>query len=123
MPKSHRDLVVWEKAVALAGAILRLTRTFPNHERWELTSQINRAAVSVAANIAEGAGKGTDRSLLQGLRIARGSLAELETEILVSISMGYVGMSSDYLQRITEIERLLNSLMAAIRRGEKFRAP
>ena len=56
MPKSHRDLVVWEKAVALAGAILRLTRTFPNHERWELTSQINRAAVSVAANIAEGAG-------------------------------------------------------------------
>ena len=82
--RSYKDLVVWQRAMGLAEACYCLTRAFPSEERFGLQSQIRRSAVSVAANIAEGHGRYTKGDFLRGLRIATGSLSELETHCMVA---------------------------------------
>jgi four helix bundle protein len=81
---SYRDLRIWQDAMSLAEACYALTKGFPREEMFGLTSQIRRAAVSVAANIAEGHGRENTRSFIQYLRISQGSLKELETHLLLS---------------------------------------
>jgi hypothetical protein len=73
--KSHKDLIVWQKAMRLAADVYRWTSSFPKHERYGLASQLQRAAVSVAANIAEGHGRGATKDYLRFLSISQGSLA------------------------------------------------
>lgn len=87
--RNHRELHAWQEAMALARAVYRITSGFPKEELYSLTSQMRRAAVSVPSNIAEGAGRGTDREFRQFLPIARGSLSELETEWLLAKDFGY----------------------------------
>ncbi|HRK24354.1 MAG TPA: four helix bundle protein [Beijerinckiaceae bacterium] len=82
--QSHRDLRVWNAAVELSVACYRLTADFPREEAYGLTSQIRRASVSIAANIAEGYGRDNVGSYIQFLRIAQGSLKELETLLLLA---------------------------------------
>jgi len=86
--KSYRDLRVWQDAMALAEASYRLTRGFPKEEMFGLSSQIRRAAASIAANIAEGHGRENTGSFVQSLRIAQGSLKELETHLLLAARVG-----------------------------------
>lgn len=88
MVKSYNDLRVWQEAMTLAECAYRFTAQFPRDELFGLTSQIRHAAVSIPANIAEGYGRGSSRSNLQFLKIARGSLRELETHVVLSRRLG-----------------------------------
>ncbi|MER9432390.1 four helix bundle protein [Mesorhizobium sp. M0408] len=85
---SYRDLIVWQQAMDLTVAIYQVTRTWPKNEIYGLTSQVRRAATSVPANIAEGYGRESRASYQQFLRIAQGSLKELETHLLIAQRVG-----------------------------------
>ena len=116
---SYRDLVVWQKGMALVSAVYQLTSTFSNCERFGLTSQLQRAAVSIPSNIAEGQGRLSGRDFRRFLGIARGSLKELETQLLISIDLGYAsrGTVNSCLALTDEIGRMLSGLIGALRNG------
>ena len=116
--RSFRDLHVWQRAMDLCQDIYRLTSGFPDEERFGLISQMRRAAVSIPSNVAEGQGRATPKEFLHFLTIARGSLKELETQILLSAKLGYVHRdnSEGCLASITEVGQLLGALIRAIRR-------
>jgi len=118
---SYRDLVVWQKAMALVSAVYKLTRAFPNSERFGLTSQIQRAAVSIPSNIAEGQGRLATKEFRQFLGIARGSLKELETHLLISIDLAYASPENvdPCLGLTDEIGRMLNALIKALERKSR----
>ncbi len=82
--ESYRDLVVWQKAMALAEDIYRLSHSFPTQEQFGMTSQLRRAAVSVAANLAEGHARATRKDFVHFVSIAKGSLAEVETYLILA---------------------------------------
>lgn len=90
LPRSHRDLKVWQISLDLTETLYRLTSDWPRHEQYGLISQVRRAAVSVPANIAEGAGRRTSGEFMQFVGVARGSLAELETLLIVAHRLDYV---------------------------------
>jgi len=82
--RKHRDLLVWQHAIALVTIVYRVTSAFPDSERFGLIAQMRRAAVSVPSNIAEGAARNTTKEYLHFLGIARGSLSELDTQFVVA---------------------------------------
>ena len=86
----HKDLDVWKKGMDLVERIYAVSGTFPDVERFGLTSQIRRAAVSIPSNIAEGAARKSDKELIQFLSIASGSLAELETQYLIAKRLNFL---------------------------------
>ena len=86
--QTYRDLGVWQKAIALSIACYKLTADFPKDEMYGMTTQIRRASVSVAANIAEGHGREHTKSFVQFLRISQGSLKELETHLILAEKVG-----------------------------------
>lgn len=92
--KSYRDLDVWKKSIDLVEQIYKLTKHFPHDERFGLTSQTNRAACSIPANIAEGYGRHHRGDYLRFLSIARGSIAELETHLIIAVRLGFVSKES-----------------------------
>jgi four helix bundle protein len=110
--QSYRDLLVWQQAMDLAVSIYDLTRDWPRDELHGLTSQSRRAAVSIAANIAEGYGRGS-RSYVSFLRIATGSLKELETQLLIAQRVGHSGERaiSPRLEQCESIGKLLRALI------------
>ena len=110
--KSYRDLIVWQKAVELSANCYALTKRFPASERYGLASQIQRAAVSIAANIAEGHGRNGPAVYLHHLSISRGSLRELETLLILADRLGYsnAGVSRDLFAAVDEIARMLYGL-------------
>jgi four helix bundle protein len=109
---SHRDLIVWQKAMDLAVQVYGLSRRLPRTETYGLISQITRAATSVAANIAEGHARGTARDYAQFLAMARGSLMETETLLTLSVRLEYLSSATtvDTLELITQISKMLASL-------------
>jgi four helix bundle protein len=113
---SYRDLKVWQDAMALAETCYLLTRKFPKDELFGLTSQIRRSATSVAANISEGHGREHTRSFIQGLRIAQGSLKEVETHLLISQRVGIVTDVdvSAPLKLASDIGKMLRSLIRTL---------
>ncbi len=115
---SYHDLAVWQRGVDFVADCYRLTGHFPKTEVYGLSSQLQRAAVSVPANIAEGAGRGHTREYIRHLGIARGSLFEAETHIVIAQRLGYVGrdLISPLLAEVAEIGRMLHGLMAALER-------
>jgi four helix bundle protein len=88
--KSYRDLRVWQASIALSHDIYAVTARFPNCETFGLSQQLRRAAVSVASNVAEGHARGGTREFLRFLAIARGSLAEIDTQLTIAFRLGYV---------------------------------
>ena len=115
--KSYQDLEVWKKSIELAEKTYKLSAHFPAEERFGLTSQIRRAAVSVAANIAEGAERNGTGGFLQFLGIASGSLAEVETYLIL---FGRLGMATQeqiepLLVQASEIGRMLSGLKRSLR--------
>ena len=110
--RSYRDLIVWQKAMRLAAGTYDLARKFPRSRDHGLGSQMRRAALSVASNIAEGHGRDHLREYLQHLSIAKGSLAELETQILTARSVGDLpARDIDRLLALCqEVGRMLNGL-------------
>jgi four helix bundle protein len=122
--KSYRDLVVWQKSKSLAVDIYKLTKSQPFERHRSLADQINRAAVSVPSNIAEGDERGTNKDSLRFLLISRGSLAELETQINIAKEIGLITAATldEVARRIEEVARLIGGTVKMRRaRDEKLR--
>ena len=115
MKRDYRELKVWQKAMEMVTEVYRITQTFPREEIYGLTSQIRRAAVSVPSNIAEGQGRLTRGEFRQFLGHAKGSLAELETQILIAKNLGYINDPLRTLDRLSEVARMLNGLLNSLR--------
>lgn len=113
-PRHYKELLIWQKGIALAKTVYRVTEGFPAEERLGLTAQMRRAAVSVPSNIAEGQARHGTREFLAFLSHASGSFAELETQLLLSVKLGYCeeGDVAGAAETIAELQRML----AAIRR-------
>jgi len=114
--ESFKDLFVWQKGIELVNNVYKATKKFPKDELYCLTSQIRRAAISIPANIAEGWGRGTTKNYLQFLDIARGSLFELDTLIVIANNQDYLKTEncSEIENKITEIGRMLNALITKL---------
>jgi len=114
--KHYQQLIAWQKAIALVTEVYSATKSFPRDEIYGLTSQIRRAAVSVPSNIAEGKGRATRGEFVQFLGHARGSLCEVETQIVIAANLHYIAPDiRDVLSgRITELGRILNGLIASL---------
>lgn len=116
--RKHHDLLVWQEAMALVREIYGATADFPGHEAYGLTSQMRRAAVSVPSNVAEGAGRISPAEFLRFLSIARGSLCELETQILLAEDLGYIQDSSSLFDRMERVFSLLGGLMNSLEKAK-----
>lgn len=114
--QDYRDLEVWQQAMDLVMDVYRETSQFPGHEIYALTSQLRRAAVSIASNIAEGQGRRTTKEFLNHLSIARGSLLEVQTQIEIAYRLEYLKLpnAQSVHQQITIVARLLNGLIRAL---------
>ncbi len=115
--KPHHKLAAWKEAMALVCTVYEASRDFPTAETYALTSQLRRTAVSVASNVAEGAGRDGRREFLRFLSVARGSLSELETQLLIAANLGYLAREHRVFASLDRVSRLLTglrkSLMAA----------
>jgi four helix bundle protein len=113
---SYRDLLVWQKGMALAKQVYSLTRSFPPDERFGLIAQMRRAAVSVPSNIAEGQARHGKKEFVQFLSHAEGALAELDTQLALAIELGYPQDPNDYqsIALVGELQRMLASLRGKI---------
>ncbi|MGA9543624.1 MAG: four helix bundle protein [Candidatus Sulfotelmatobacter sp.] len=120
--QSHRDLVVWKKSMALVLNVYRCTRAFPKIETYGLTSQLRREVISVPSNIAEGQGRLSTGEFRQFLGNARGSLMEVETQILVAQDLGYFdqNQSEALLSATAEVGRILNGLLASLSKRSRY---
>jgi len=110
----YKDLVVWQKAMEMVTEVYRITRQFPKEELYGLTSQLRRAAVSVPSDIAEGQSRLTRGEFRQFLGLAKGSLAEVDTQLLIARNLGYLADPSPVLERTAEVARLLNGLLNSL---------
>ena len=115
--QSFRDLIVWQRAIQLSVSIYRLTEEFPRPELYGLTSQLRRAAVSVASNIAEGHGRLTTGEYRQFLGLSRGSNCELQTQLVIARELGFATPECiEACERLSnEIGKMLNAVLTALR--------
>jgi len=115
--KSYRELAAWIKAMELVTNIYRATQAFPKEEVFGLTSQMRRSAVSIPSNIAEGQGRLGRKEFIYFLGNARGSLMELETQIIIANNLNYIDKSvmDDLLERTSEVGRILNGLLSSLK--------
>jgi four helix bundle protein len=114
--RSHRDLIVWQKAMDLVVTVYRATECFPKAETYGLTSQIRRAVTSIPANIAEGQGRRLTKEFVYFLANARGSLWELDTHLESATRLGFLS-SDTHLElqiQLDEVGRILNGLMRSV---------
>ena len=110
--KGHRDLIAWQKAMALVTEVYQVTRTFPKDELYGLTSQLRRSAVSVPSNLAEGHGRNSRKEFHQFVGQARGSLVEVETQLEIAMNLGYLrkDVAVALLDKASEAGRVVNGL-------------
>src|SRR5438105_292586 len=117
--QTYRDLEVWQKSMDLVVEVYRQANSFPREEQFGLSNQIKRSAVSVPANIAEGHGRLHRGDFLRHLSIARGSLTETETHLLIAIRLGYLdrGQAKPTWSLLQEVGRLLSGLIRSLENG------
>jgi four helix bundle protein len=110
--RSYKDLVVWQKGIALAKLVYGLTRSFPSEEKFGIVAQMRRAAVSIPSNIAEGQARHTTGEFIQFISHTEGSVAELDTQLILSIELKFCSgaAANAAFQLIGEIRRMLNAL-------------
>ena len=120
MGKPHKKLLVWQRSLALVKQIYEETSGFPAEEKFGLVTQMRRAAISIPSNIAEGSARNTSKEFMNFLHIAQGSVAELETQILISQSLGFTTDDDMHpiLNELEEISRMIIGLQKTLR-GEK----
>jgi four helix bundle protein len=108
----YKDLQIWQKGMRLTKEIYRLTARFPTEERYGLASQMRRAAVSIPSNIAEGQARRGTKEFVQFLSLASGSLAELDTQLLLSVDLGYTQRTdaTPPAAEITEIQKMIAAI-------------
>ena len=109
---SYKDLIVWQKSIVLVREIYELTKTFPDEEKFGLVSQMRRAAVSVPSNIAEGQARRTTPDFVRFVSNAEGSLAELDTQLIIALQLGFCNeaRSEKCFDLIEENKKMLNAL-------------
>jgi four helix bundle protein len=114
--QSHRDLIAWQKAVELVARSYEITRSFSREEQFGLTQQLRRAVVSVAANIAEGKGRGTAKEFTRFLAIASGSLTEVDTHFVIARRLGYINEATleEVVGQIEEVGRIITGLRKSL---------
>jgi four helix bundle protein len=117
--RDYRDLTVWKEAMEIAELVYRLTRAFPREEAFGLTAQMRRSAVSIPSNIAEGFGRGQRKVFIQFLRIAQGSLKELETQLMLSVRVELAASKdvADIQMRCQTLGRRLVQYVRSLERG------
>jgi four helix bundle protein len=120
MAQNYKDLIAWQKAMDLVEEIYRITEQFPKREVYSLTDQIRRAAVSIPSNIAEGQAHYSKREFTHYLRHARGSLAELETQVRISLRLHYLPdtQADALLKQADELGRMLSGLISSLKDKE-----
>lgn len=116
--RTHQNLLAWQEAMALAKQVYALTAHFPREELYGLTSQMRRAAVSVPSNIAEGAARLGKREFLHFLSMARGSLSELDTQLILARDLGYAGDFETSSRQIDAVFKLLGGLINSLKVDE-----
>ena len=119
--KSHRDLHVWQHAVVLVELIYEVTKCFPGHEAYGLTSQLRRAAISIASNIAEGHAKASSKEDLRHVSISMGSVAEVDTQVEIATRLGYLSQDDCNLvyKQVNEIGKMLRGVQSGMHRRAK----
>ncbi|MBC8460019.1 MAG: four helix bundle protein [Deltaproteobacteria bacterium] len=119
--KTHKDLVVWQNAITLVTEIYQVSKLFPKEELYGLTSQLRRSAVSIPSNISEGAARNHSKEFIHYLYISLGSIAELETQLIISINLGYIQeeLWQEFEDKIKKIRVQLSGLIKAIRNNPK----
>jgi four helix bundle protein len=117
MPSSFKDLRVWQQAMRFAVDVYRITAQFPRHELYGLSNQLRRAGVSISSNIAEGKGHHSDREFVHFLFHARGSLLEVQTQIMIAKELQYISAEEgqQVLAQADAMARSLNSLINSLR--------
>ncbi len=116
--ETHKDLRVWQQSIEMVTSIYMLTQTFPKEELFGLVSQMRRASVSVPSNIAEGYARGTDKEKLHFLRVSSGSMSEVETQLMLSLNLGYIYQEkyNELAEAISSIWKQLNALISSIKK-------
>lgn len=115
--KTFRDIIIWQKSMALVTKCYLLTRQFPKEELFALSSQLKRCAVSIPSNIAEGFGRGSNKDYYRFLNIALGSLFEFQTQIEIAFNLGFINQENfnSIYEDSREVERMLSAFMAKIK--------
>jgi len=113
--RTHKDLDVWNKAMELAGEVYSITRQLPREEIYGLTLQTRRSAISIPSNIAEGAARHSKKEFIQFLYVALGSVAELETQLMLATRMGFIS-DSGVFNRIERVRKMLLGLLRFLKR-------
>ncbi len=116
---SFEKLRIWQESMILVKEIYKCTSTFPKEERYDLTSQMRRAAISIPSNIAEGSQRTTNKDFANFISIAKGSLAELRTQIHIAEGLEYIGKekANEVLLRIEDINKMLYSFLQTLKRS------
>ena len=116
MIKDYKDLIVWQKAMDLVVEVYALVKFLPKEEVYALSSQIRRAAISIPSNIAEGQARNSTKEFIQFLAIAKGSKAELETQLLLCVKIGYLtdNQISVAMSTLAEIGKIINKLQQSL---------
>ncbi len=112
--QSYKDLLIWQKGIEIAVLVYQLIPEFPKDEIYALYSQIKRSAVSIPSNIAEGYGRQTTQSYIQFIKIARGSLCELETQLVLADRLSFIktaSLFSEIMNKISEESKMINSFI------------
>lgn len=115
-PQGYKDLLVWQKGMTLAKDVYNVTRGFPRDEKFGLVSQMRRAAVSIPSNIAEGQARKTTNEFVQFISHSEGSVAELETQLVLSAELGFCNQlkATEILGLLAELRKMLNALRRAL---------
>jgi four helix bundle protein len=112
--RPHQQLDAWQEAMRLVKMTYLVTQSFPREETYGLSAQMRRAAISVPSNAAEGAARSSKREFGQFLSIARGSLSELETQMLIAVDLGYLPRDSEIFPCLDRVARLLAGLSRSV---------
>lgn len=110
-----RNLKTWQAGIELVEQVYGLTRSFPKHEQYGLAGQMQRAAVSVPSNIAEGRARDSRQEYIRGLMMARGSLAELETQLVISARLKYIKADAPIFEQVRRCHRLIHGLITSLK--------
>jgi four helix bundle protein len=116
--RKHHNLKAWQEAMQLVKDVYTVTISFPKEESYGLTSQIRRAAVSIPSNIAEGAARTGTKEFLRFLSIARGSLSELETQIILAKELSFMKSNKEILEKINGVFGLIGGLMNSLNKEQ-----
>lgn len=114
--RSYRELLVWQKGIALVKEVYRITKKFPNEERFTLIDQIHRAAISIPSNIAEGQARQHSKEFRQFLYVSLGSLAELDTQLTIAMELGYISSNDldELNEKIVELRKMIGGILSKL---------